>query len=196
MKKEAILSFLTIGSVVMNSKATCIIKEGDTAPQFQSCLTQTGERFSSKEVNQNKSIIVVFFRGTWCSHCIKHMNTFRDNYLELKNNNTEVVFITPETSKFSHTVASQNNYPFPVIYDKDYEIMKSFDVDYQVNEVHYSGLRLFGHDIEKTNGNKDHILPVPATFLINTSGKISYVHFDPDYKKRSNIDDLISMIKK
>ena len=49
-------------------------------------------------------------------------------------------------------------------------------------------------DLEKNNGNKDHVLPVPATYVIDHSGKISFVHFDKDYTKRPSISTLLNAL--
>jgi peroxiredoxin len=36
-------------------------------------------------------------------------------------------------------------------------------------------------------------LPVPATYIIGKDGKIAFVHYDPDYKKRFDIKEVIAM---
>ena len=46
--------------------------------------------------------------------------------------------------------------------------------------------------MEANNGNADHMLPVPATYIINKSGKLAYVHFDKDYKRRPTIKSLLA----
>ncbi len=49
-------------------------------------------------------------------------------------------------------------------------------------------------DLENANGNKDHKLPVPATYVIGKDGIIKYVFFDKDYKKRAAVNDIINAL--
>ena len=56
--------------------------------------------------------------------------------------------------------------------------------------------RIAGINLEKANGNSDFILPVPATFIINQEQRISYIHYDPNYKSRSNVKTLLQELKR
>jgi peroxiredoxin len=55
-------------------------------------------------------------------------------------------------------------------------------------------LKNYGVDLEKNNGNTDHVLPVPATYVIDQSGKIIYVHFDKDYTKRASVQSIMAVL--
>jgi peroxiredoxin len=51
-------------------------------------------------------------------------------------------------------------------------------------------LREYGEDLEATTGTKEHELPVPSVFIIDTSGTIRFVYSNPDYKIRLSADAL------
>ena len=42
----------------------------------------------------------------------------------------------------------------------------------------------YGIDLEKASGEKHHILPVPAAYIVGTDGKISFAYVNPDYEVR------------
>ncbi|MDB5134255.1 MAG: resA 2, partial [Mucilaginibacter sp.] len=63
-----------------------------------------------------------------------------------------------------------------------------------VADVTLSQLKNYGVDLERNNGNKDHVLPVPATYVIDHSGKIIYVHFDKDYTKRASVSSILTAL--
>jgi peroxiredoxin len=44
--------------------------------------------------------------------------------------------------------------------------------------------------LEATTGTRQHELPVPSVFLIDTSGIIRYVYSNPDYRIRLGADAL------
>jgi peroxiredoxin len=53
---------------------------------------------------------------------------------------------------------------------------------------------LLGANLKKANTDDSQRLPIPATFIIGTDRKIIWRHFDPDYKKRSTVSDIIKNI--
>jgi len=72
--------------------------------------------------------------------------------------------------------------------------MQAYQVNYVVDAAMLSKLKGYGVDLEKNNGNTDHVLPVPATYVINKSGKIIYAHVDKDYTKRPPVSDLLKVL--
>lgn len=48
----------------------------------------------------------------------------------------------------------------------------------------------------KTHSDESQRLPIPATFIIGQDGKIVWRHFDPDYKQRSSVLDIVRNIPK
>jgi hypothetical protein len=47
-------------------------------------------------------------------------------------------------------------------------------------------------DVEDASGQKHHMLPVPAVFLIATNGLIQFQYANPDYRQRLNPDLLVA----
>jgi len=72
--------------------------------------------------------------------------------------------------------------------------MLAYGVNYTVDDGMFSKLKNYGVDLEKSNGNKDHVLPVPATYVINPSGRIIYVHFDKDYTRRASVSAILNTL--
>jgi peroxiredoxin len=98
-----------------------------------------------------------------------------------------VIGVTPEAGENITKTVEKTHASFSIVQDKGYAIMKAYDVNYTVDPNLYAKLKGFGVDLEKGNGNTDHVLPVPATYVINSSGKIVFVHFDKDYTKRPSV---------
>jgi peroxiredoxin len=63
-------------------------------------------------------------------------------------------------------------------------------VAYHVNDDLLAKMRDYGVDLEATTGTRQHELPVPSVFLIDTSGIIRYVYSNPDYRIRLGADAL------
>ena len=45
------------------------------------------------------------------------------------------------------------------------------------------------------HGNDGWMLPIPATFVVGPDGIVKARFFDPDFRRRMAIDDLISALK-
>ena len=53
----------------------------------------------------------------------------------------------------------------------------------------------FGINVEKHNGNTDNELPMPATFVVDTNGKVVYSFINEDYTKRGDVEDILTALK-
>lgn len=144
---------------------------GDKAPSF------TGKDQSGNEIELNKllsegPVVLVFYRGEWCPYCEKHVSELQKNLNEINQKHGRVVLVTPEQPESIKKMIEKTNATFPVIHDEDYEIMKDYQVAFKPDK-------------------HDGMLPVPATYIIDTSGKIAWHQFDTDYKNRSTVEDIL-----
>ena len=79
--------------------------------------------------------------------------------------------------------------------DRKASAAQSFGVAYRVDDATLKQLQQYGIDIEAASGEKHHILPVPAVFLIGTDGGIKFQYVHPGYKIRVDPELLLSAAK-
>ena len=63
----------------------------------------------------------------------------------------------------------------------------AFELDAKTTEK-YKG---YGINLQEMNGNNGNNLPVPAVYIINKEGKITYRYFDVNYKKRVSVSEIL-----
>lgn len=63
----------------------------------------------------------------------------------------------------------------------------SFDITGTIESI-YEG---FGIDLEKSQGNRNRILPIPATYILDSSRTIIYAYINADYTKRAEPQEVI-----
>lgn len=63
---------------------------------------------------------------------------------------------------------------------------------YRVDSTTIEKYKKFGIDFYDVNGNNGATLPVPAVYIINKEGIIIFKHFDPDYRKRVSVQEILS----
>ena len=191
MKKLLIITALFFG---LQASAQTGLKTGVQAPLFTANDNSGKTLELSRLLKQHKSVVLFFYRGQWCPYCNKHIQQLQDSLQLLTGKGAYVIGVTPETRENVGKTIEKTHASFSIIEDKGYKIMKAYRVNYTVDTALYAKLKTYGIDLEKNNGNKDHVLPVPATYVINSSGKIVFVQFDKDYTKRASISSIAAAL--
>ena len=168
------------------------LKKGDAAPLF-TAKDNSGKTIDLKTIlKDHKSVVLFFYRGQWCPYCNKYIQQLQDSLQSLTAKGAYVIGVTPETGENINKTINKTHASFSMIQDKGYSIMQSYDVNYVMEQSLFERYKKGGVDMEANNGNADHMLPVPATYIINKSGKLAFVHFDKDYKHRPSIKSLLA----
>lgn len=171
------------------------LQVGDTAPVFNG-VDQFDSLLSSDDIlDSSDNYVVIFYRGSWCKYCRKHLSALSDSLQLILDKNTSVVVVTPETPESREKMISSTGATFSIISDSSYQIMKAFGVDYVISKETVPKYR--SHIIsmsEKSNGNKDGVLPIPATFVVGKDGVIKWSHLDTDYTERSTIKQILEVL--
>ncbi|HEY2581467.1 MAG TPA: peroxiredoxin-like family protein [Mucilaginibacter sp.] len=192
MKKYLVIiafMFLAISAMAQTG-----LKKGAEAPGF-TATDNSGKALDLKALlKSHKAVVLFFYRGQWCPYCNKHIQQLQDSLELLTGKGAYVIGVTPETGENINKTIEKTHASFSIIQDKGYKIMKAYDVNYTVDPELFAKLKSHGVDLENNNGNSDHVLPVPATYVIDRSGKIIYVHFAKDYTKRPSVSTILAAL--
>ncbi|WP_121197926.1 peroxiredoxin family protein [Mucilaginibacter gracilis] len=192
MKKLILLSFCMMMQLAVWAQSG--LKTGDVAPQF-TVTDNLGKTISLKALlKTNKAVLLFFYRGQWCPYCNKHIQQLQDSLQLLTAKGAYVLGVTPETGDNINKTIEKTHASFSIVHDKDYRVMKAYDVNFAMDAAMVAKYKTYGIDLERNNGNTDNVLPVPATYLIDKSGKIIYVQFDKDYRKRASVAAILQKL--
>lgn len=192
MKKYILIAAAIIFSLQVSAQTG--LKNGETAPQFIA-KDNSGKTLNLKALlKSHKAVVLFFYRGVWCPYCNKHIQQLQDSLQLLTDKDAYVVGVTPQTAENINKTIDKTHASFSMVQDKDYKIMKAYDVSYTVSDDLYNKLKSHGIDLEKNHGSTDHVLPVPATYIIDRSGKIIFVQFEKDYTKRAPVSALLKAL--
>lgn len=146
---------------------------------------------------KNGPVIVIFYRGQWCPICNKHLSHLQDSLQMIYEMGAKVIAISPEKSEFLKRTAQKTHASFSLLYDEAYKISDMFEVTFKPDTMTTIIYNTFlGAKLKTANTDDSQRLPIPATFIIGTDGKIVWRHFDPNYKKRSTVADILKNIPK
>jgi peroxiredoxin len=184
-------TYFKYGIDTQNRPAPLGLKAGDKAPDF-SGYDQKGKRVQSKKILDSGPMILFFYLGKWSTDCSKYLNNYRDSLDILTDMGVNLVAVTPESIENVEQTVNLHNLTFTVIYDCQEQIMKDYNVIFDVSKAYQdSVLQYISVDIAKNNGRDIAHLPVPATYVINREGIIVAVYFNQDYHERASVKWMI-----
>jgi peroxiredoxin len=157
---------------------------------------QSGAEVSLKELRKKGPVVVLFYRGNWCPYCNKELTRLQDSLQLITEKGASVVAITPEASEGINKTIEKTKAVFPILHDEEMKIAKAYKVAYEVDERTTGRYKSFGTDLLTINEQKlKASLPVPAVYVINKEGSVTYRYFNEDYKKRPSVKDILAEIK-
>ncbi len=167
---------------------------GLKAPIFKA-RDQNGKLFSLDSALKKGPVVVIFYRGYWCPYCNKHLQKLQDSLSFIYEKGASVVAISPEKPEYALKTVEKTHASFTLLYDEGYRISDAFDLTFlpSATQLVLYNIALNGA-LKKSHSDESQRLPIPATYIINQEGIIIWRQFDPNYKIRSNVKDIIENI--
>jgi len=168
---------------------------GSKAPEING-IDQNGKSISSSILLKSGPVVLMFYRGNWCPYCQKQLSELQDSLMDILNLGAHVIVVTPEKPAGIRKMIGISGAAFSILHDEDYRMMKAYGVDFKLSKETVP--RFYTYTINHTrsaNGNKDDILPVPATYIINQQGIVKWVYYNIDYRERPSVEDIVRALK-
>lgn len=165
------------------------------APRFE-LPNQHGEQVLLDELLAKGPVVITFYRGSWCPYCNLQLKALQSRLPEIHALGAQLVAISPQTPDGSMSENDIRNMDFVVLSDQNADVAASYGVAWQVPEFLLEHMRVDrGLDLESLNNGNGSILPIPATFVLNSEGKVTWRYVDVDYRTRSEPEDIINALK-
>ncbi len=198
MKKLLLLVLLC--SAILAATAQKKTKEKPTglelnsaAPPF-SAKDQFGKTISLSSLLKKGPVVLLFYRGEWCPYCNKQISEMQDSLQIVTAKGATVLAVTPEKPDNIVKTIEKTKATFSVLFDDGLKIMNSYKVAFMLDMETIRKYKTYGVDFDIVNGNNGANLPVPAVYIINKEGKITYRHFDENYRKRPSVKEIASRL--
>lgn len=161
------------------------------APDF-TATDQNGEKIRLKDLLKKGKVVLLFYRGNWCPHCNRYLSRLEDSLSLIQEKGATVIAVTPELPEGISKTVEKTKAEFHVLHDEGLKIMKKYEVEYELPGNTVTRYRNSGIKLEEINGAKNgNYLPIPATYIIDKEGTITYRHFQTDYKKRPSVKEIL-----
>ncbi|MFC7397265.1 peroxiredoxin-like family protein [Chelatococcus sp. GCM10030263] len=174
--------------------ASRALKVGDIAPDFL-LPDADGRLHSSEQMRRDGPLVLSFFRGGWCPFCTAELCALQAAKDEFESVGATLAVITPETRSFPRELKRNLGLDLKVLADVDYGVAVSYGVLFRMPDetvAHYSGL---GFDFGARHGSPVWMLPIPATYVIDTEGRIRSAFVEPDFTIREDPAQILASLR-
>lgn len=170
-------------------------KTGDDMPSFQLEYIKAG-KVSSSELLKKGPLLIVFYRGGWCPYCNLQLRDLQKHLKSINAAGASLVAISPEAPDETAKTVKKSQLGFYVLSDVKGEVAKSFGLTFPLPKDLVGVYKKFGIELDKVNATKKWELPLSATYIVDSDGKIVYSFVEADYRKRAETSELVTILQK
>ena len=161
------------------------LKPGDKAPDF-TLPNIKGEKVSLS-LQKGKWIILVFYRGNWCSLCNTQIINLARDYQKFQEINAEIITISTDTPEKAAKAQKKSHSLFPILLDEKGKVVQLYDV--LVEKREWKDIPAFMH------GKKAGTYAMPAVFIIDPQRVIRYSYVGRSFTDRPSNENLLKTLK-
>lgn len=170
------------------------INIGDLAPNF-TLLNAMGDEITLYNELKKGTVILTWYRGGWCPYCNMTLHALQEELPNFIANGANLIALTPELPDNSLSTTEKNELKFEVLSDVGNVIAKEYGIVFELIEsVADSYNKSF--NLVEFNGDNSNELPLAASYIIDTDGKVIYAFLDADYRNRAEPSELTKVLKK
>ncbi|GEB72173.1 alkyl hydroperoxide reductase [Pseudoalteromonas carrageenovora] len=160
-----------------------------------SLVNHNGESIELNDLLNKGPVIVSFYRGSWCPYCNLELKALNDYLAQFKTQSAQLIAISPQLPDETLSTKQKNELDFDVLSDVCNKVAEQFGLLFTLDERIQALYTQFGIDFEHYYGDKSFKLPLPATYVINQEGVITYAFLNEDYTLRAEPIDIMAALE-
>ena len=139
--------------------------------------------------------VITFYRGGWCPYCNLELRGYQALLGLFREAGGQLVAISPELPDHSLSTLEKNDLQYPVLSDVGGVLAASLGIRFTLSDAVRPFYEKAGHALPERNGDGTWALPMPATFVIDTDGRITHAFVEPDYRRRLEPLDALAALQ-
>ncbi len=159
------------------------IKNGEEFP-VMSLKSANGDLIDIDSLISTQPTIFVYFRGGWCYYCNLHFDQIHTVEDSLMGLGYRLVMVSSDLPEKMTPGMKQYANKMLILSDSESKLAKELGIAYALEKSVYQDLIDLGINLEETQGNTEHLLPVPAVFYVDKLGIINFQYVNPNHKIR------------
>lgn len=159
------------------------LQTGDILPAF-SLPDAFGKQITSEALLSQGPLVINFYRGGWCPYCNLELKSYQEVLPDIHEFGAQLVAISPNMPDNSLSSMEKHKLEFPVLSDVGNTVARQFGLVFSLHEDLRPFYLNMGIDIPTFNGDDSFELPIPATYVVDTDGRIMLHFVDANYANR------------
>jgi len=106
-----------------------------------------------------------------------------------------VIAISPETPDNVVKTVGKTKAKYSILSDSNMRIMSAYKVGYALEDGMVKRYKGYGINFAEKNGSNGNNLPVPAVYIVDKTGKITYAHYDENFKERVSVREILTHLQ-
>ncbi len=149
---------------------------GDKAYDFK-LMDSSGHWVRLSDVQEGWYLVLVLFRGTWCSACLNQMSEFKDNLQKFKDLRAGIAFVSNEPVADLAEFQRQWRFPFPLLTDPRLKVIDAYGVRH-----------VKGHE------NQD--ISRPCVLIIDPDKVVRYKYVGQNPQDKPHIAEVLDLLRR
>ena len=165
------------------------LKPGETAPTFE-LSDGDGMMWRSEDLLRGGPLVIVFYRGRWCAYCNTQLAALQKIHSQVAASAASLVAVSPQTQKHSYMTRDMHRLRFPVLSDPGNQLSRKFGLVWRLPSELRQMYEAIMTKLPGYNGDQSWELPLPATYIVQPDGKISFARVDVDWRQRPEPEEI------
>ena len=189
------IALLLLGTTLAQAQTNSApLKVGDAIPDVK-LRTEENQEVSLPKLVAEKPTVLIFYRGGWCPFCTRHLKDLVGIEEDLKKEGAQLLAISMDTPAKLKETPGRDKLGYQLLSDSDAVAIKAFGLAFKVDDKTVEKYKGYGINLDAASGKDHHLLPHPAVFVVDPSGKVRFVHFNADYKVRLEPAKILEAVR-
>jgi peroxiredoxin len=180
----------SIQALAETSLVAKAVKAGETAPLF-GLRCRRGDFINLPDLLNRGPVVVSFLWGDWCPFCVLELQALAAVHPEIERLGATLIVFSPQARAKSSAAAERGGPPFPISQDPGCEIAARYRIAFTVPRKARAAYLALGHPNPAKTGSKGWALPIPASYVLDSTGLIVLSYLDADYTTRLEPTEII-----
>lgn len=168
---------------------------GETAPAFQ--LSDGDDMmWRSEDLLRRGPLVIVFYRGRWCAYCNTQLAALQEIHAQVAAAGASLVAISPQTQKHSYMTRDMHKLRFPVLSDSGNQLARKFGLVWRLPPELQQMYEAIMTKLPGYNGDQSWELPLPAAYIVQPDGEISFARVDVDWRQRPEPEEILNHVRR
>lgn len=166
---------------------------GDLFPGF-ALPDARGRLHSLEHLLTNGPVVLSFNRGVWCPYCRGELETWRGALSRLDITHGQFVVVTPEVGGRAASLETILGSGAKVLCDVDHAVAMASGLAFFLGRPLIDRYRSVGLDLSALYGSDSGLVPVPATFVVDTDSTVAFAFTEVDFRLRADPDAVMAAV--